>query len=291
VGRIWLVGGTQESAQLAIAIAHSQILCTISVTTDSARSLYPIAPNLLLWVGRLTFEQLHEFFHQQQIVAVLDASHPYAVEISQSAIALCHEFNIPYLRYERPVLEETRGGREGETRRQGDKGTRKGVIYLDGFNTLVEGNYLEGQRVLFTVGYRHLHLFMHWQERANLYARLLPSATALEAAFIAGFTPDRIICLRPPISNDLEAALWCQWQISLVVTKASGSAGGEDIKRKVAAELGVPLVVITRPDVAYPLQTSDLLEALEFCRKYYLQDLGNKNLETRFLWNKPGFFG
>jgi precorrin-6A/cobalt-precorrin-6A reductase len=97
--------------------------------------------------------------------------------------------------------------------------------------------------------------------------------------------------LRPPISNDLEAALWRQWQISLVITKASGSAGGEDIKRKVAAELGVSLVVITRPDVAYPLQTSDLLEALEFCRKYYLQDLGNKNLETRFLWNKPGFFG
>jgi precorrin-6A/cobalt-precorrin-6A reductase len=267
VGRIWLVGGTQESAQLAIAIAHSQILCTITVTTDSARSLYPIAPNLLLWVGRLTFEQLHEFFHQQQIVAVLDASHPYAVEISQSAIALCHEFNIPYLRYERPALEEERRGDKGD---KGDKGARQEVIYLDKFNTLVEGSYLEGERVLLTVGYRHLHLFMHLQKRATLYARLLPSATALEAAFVAGFTPDRIICLRPPISNDLEAALWRQWQISLVVTKASGSAGGEDIKRKVAAELGVSLVVITRPDVAYPLQTSDLLEALEFCRKYSL---------------------
>ncbi|MFH7030238.1 MAG: cobalt-precorrin-6A reductase [Heteroscytonema crispum UTEX LB 1556] len=268
MGRIWLVGGTQESAQLAIAIAHSQILCTITVTTESARSLYPNAPNLLVWVGRLTFEQLREFFHQQQIVATLDASHPYAVEISKSAIALCHEFNIPYLRYERPVLEETRGGGEGGTTWATGVGARKGVIYLDGFKTLVEGNYLEGERVLLTVGYRHLHLFMHWQERATLYARLLPSQTTLEAAFSAGFTPDRIICLRPPISVDLEAALWRQWQISLVVTKASGSAGGEDVKRKVAAKLGVSLVVITRPDVAYGLQTSDLLEALEFCRKY-----------------------
>jgi len=52
------------------------------------------------------------------------------------------------------------------------------------------------------------------------------------------------------------------------VTKASGTPGGEDIKRDVAAELGVSLIVITRPDVDYPRQTSNLSEALEFCRQY-----------------------
>ena len=50
----------------------------------------------------------------------------------------------------------------------------------------------------------------------------------------------------------METALWQQWRISLVVTKASGTAGGEDIKRQVAAKLGIPLIVIARPQIAYP---------------------------------------
>jgi precorrin-6A/cobalt-precorrin-6A reductase len=66
----------------------------------------------------------------------------------------------------------------------------------------------------------------------------------------------------------LEKALWQQWDISLVVTKASGAAGGEAIKRQVAAELGIPLIVIARPVVEYPQQTSDLEAALEFCQTH-----------------------
>lgn len=249
---LWLIGGTQESAQLAKAIAHTHISCIISVTTESARALYPPAPNLQVWVGRFTLAQIQEFLQQQQIVAVLDASHPYAVEISQLAIAATQKLKIPYLRYERPSL---------------DQGTRGEV--LDSFETLLSGNYLQGQRVLLTVGYRPLYLFQPWQDRATLFARILPSAIALAAADWAGFTPDRLICLRPPIFADLEKALWQQWKISLVVTKASGTPGGEDVKRTVAAQLGVPLIVINRPLVDYPQQTSDLSVALEFCQQQF----------------------
>jgi precorrin-6A/cobalt-precorrin-6A reductase len=206
-----------------------------------------------VWVGRLTAAQIEDFLQQQQILAVLDASHPYAVEISNSAIAAAQKRQIPYLRYERPGVD---------TQLNAPK-----VIALDNFNTLIDGDYLQRQRVLLTVGYKPLQLFQHWHDQSTLFARILPSAIALEAASTAGFTPDRLICLRPPICADLEIALWRQWKISLVITKASGAAGGEEIKRTVAAELGVPLVVITRPAVAYPQKTSDLSVALEFCHR------------------------
>ncbi len=253
-GRIWLIGGTQESAALAAAIAHASLPCTISVTTESALALYSTASSLRVWVGRLTPEKLEEFLQQQQIVAVLDASHPYAVEISKSAITAAQKRQIPYLRYERPAVDTQLSAPQ--------------VIQLDSFDTLLAGDYLHSSRVLLTLGYRPLHLFQPWHGCSTLFARILPSAIALEAASIAGFTPDRLICLRPPISADLERALWLQWEISLVVTKASGTAGGEDVKRTVAAELGIPLVIISRPTVTYPQQTSDLLSALEFCRQY-----------------------
>ena len=242
--------------ELAKVIAHMNLPCIISVTTESARALYPAAANLQVYVGRLNSAEIRQFL-QQQIVAVLDASHPYAVEISRQAIAATQELQIPYLRYERPMLEQEIGG-AGGAREQGSR--------LDSFETLLSGNYLQGQRVLLTVGYKPLHLFQPWQDRSTLFARILPSAIALDAASAAGFTPERLICLRPPIGADLEKALWKQWEISLVVTKASGTAGGEDTKCTVSAELGIPIVLINRPVIEYPQQTSDLSTALEFCR-------------------------
>ena len=61
--------------------------------------------------------------------------------------------------------------------------------------------------------------------------------------------------------------MWQQWQISLAVTKASGKAGGEDIKRQVAASLGIPLIIITRPGIVYPQQTSEVADILAFCQR------------------------
>ncbi|MEO1693470.1 MAG: precorrin-6A/cobalt-precorrin-6A reductase, partial [Cyanobacteria bacterium J06631_6] len=104
------------------------------------------------------------------------------------------------------------------------------------------------------------------QERATLFARVLPKIASLEMATAAGFTSDRLIAVRPPISLAMETALWQQWRISLVVTKASGKAGGEDLKRQVAANLGIPLIVITRPQITYPQQTSDIKEVATFCQ-------------------------
>lgn len=255
-GRLWLIGGTHESAQLAAAIAQTHLPCTVTVTTEAAQSLYPQTKSLRVCVGNLTAEQLKSFLQEQEIVGILDASHPYAVEVSKTAMAAANQLQIPYLRYERPIIDI-----------QPDAPS---VTQLGNFGTLLAGDYLQGERVLLTIGYKPLHLLRPWQDRCKLYARILPTISAMNAATSAGFTADRLIALRPPFSAELEKALWQHWDISLVVTKASGTPGGEDIKQVVAAELGVRLIVITRPAIAYPQQTSDLSAAVEFCQKVFL---------------------
>jgi precorrin-6A/cobalt-precorrin-6A reductase len=253
--QIWLIGGTQESAELAIAIAQAQLSCTVSITTETAKALYAQVPELQVVVGRFSWDQLLNFLQTERIVAILDASHPYAVEISQRAIAAAAQLQIPYLRFERPSLATATLSADNP------------VIELDSFTALLSGTYLQGQRVLLTIGSKPLPLFASWQAQSILFARILPSPVALETALAAGFTSDRLLAIRPPISPEIERALWQHWQISLVVTKASGKPGGENIKRAVAAELGSTLVVITRPDLAYPQQTNSLTAALAFCRK------------------------
>jgi len=284
IGRLWLIGGTQESAQLARAIAQLALPCTITVTTAAARSLYPDAPEQAVWVGCLDAHTLPQFLQEQQIIAILDASHPFAAAISQGAIAAAAQFGLPYLRYERALWE-------GEAVQAKDQSRCSPQTLIPdarplasdtfpSFAALLASGHLAGHRVLLTVGYRPLSQFQPWQGRATLFARILPSVTALEAALSAGFTGDRLIAVRPPITADLERALWQQWQISLVVTKASGTPGGEDIKRQVAAELGVKLVVIARPDIVYPQQTSDRLTALEFCQLSLMRAIAVSSVEA-----------
>jgi precorrin-6A/cobalt-precorrin-6A reductase len=265
---LWLIGGTQESVKIAEAIASLQIPCTVTVTTEAAQRLYSPLSGLQVLAGKLDEAKMAAFIQQQRIVAVVDASHPFAVEVSRGAIAAAAAYHIPYLRYERP------GVGDGETGGRGDEGelsTQFSVSPIpnpNSFDALLAGDYLENQRVFLTVGYKALPLFKPWQTRSILFARILPAVNSLEVALSAGFTPDRLIALRPPISPQLEEALWRQWHISLVVTKASGKAGGEDTKRAIAAKLGIPLIIMARPAIAYPQQTSDLNTVITFCRQF-----------------------
>lgn len=253
--KIWLIGGTKDSVAIAKILAANKILFIVSVATATAKNLYPADTQVS--VGAMDRETMQSFCQQEKIEKIIDASHPYAVEVSLSAIAVATQLNIPYLRYERNNYNYP-----GEN----SISNNSLITELDSFETLLLGNYLEGQKVLLTVGCKILPQFQAWQQRATLYARILPKMASLKTALDAGFTGDRLIAIRPPLSMACEKALWQQWNISLVITKASGKAGGEDIKRQVAADLDIPLIIITRPQVAYPQQTSDLKKILTFSK-------------------------
>lgn len=248
--QVWLIGGTQESASIAEKLVANGFPCVVTVTTESAIALYPDSDLITVKVGALSSQAMQELIDKEGIHKIIDASHPYAVEISESAIAISQQFHLPYLRYERPQVIETEDSH---------------VVTLDRFKTLVNGDYLSQQRVLLTVGYKALPQFQSWHEQATLFARILPSVLSLEKALAAGFTQKQLIALRPPVSYALEKALCEQWDISLIVSKASGKAGGEDTKKAVAKALNIPLILIRRPEVVYPQKTDKLEDVVNFC--------------------------
>lgn len=249
---IWLIGGTADSKAIAAQLLPHAIPLAITVTTPQAQRLYPDHPLYRVHVGTLTAAQMPAFLREQQICGIVDASHPYARDISESAIAVAQDLHLPYLRYERPSLP---------------RDPDPTVTLVPDWRTFLAGDGWRDRRLLFTIGYRYLADLAPWQARSTLFVRILPSAIALDAALKAGFSPDRIIALRPPISLELETALWQQWGIEAVVTKASGQAGGEDVKRQVAQRLGVELIVIERPALAYPRQTDNQDDILSFCNR------------------------
>lgn len=246
--QVWLIGGTYESAELAGRLSAQAIPYVVTVTTPAAKGLY--LPTASVSVGKLTPETIQKFALQQNIRCVVDASHPFACEISRQAMTLCERQGLAYLRYERSAVESA---------------ADKSVIDVDSLEALLASDLLHRQRVLFTLGYRHLSQFAPFRQTSELFARVLPSVEAIAGALAAGFAPQNIIALRPPIAPALEKALWQQWQISRVVAKASGEPGGEAIKRQVAAELGVGLILIRRPAIAYLAQTTSADAVVGFC--------------------------
>lgn len=247
IRNIWLIGGTTESVEIAELLSESNFTCLVSVTTNSATQLYSHISGLKLIVGKIKAEEINTFLAENNIELVIDATHPYAVIISQNAIATCKRKNITYIRYERPLLPIN----------------SHLVKEFDSIEALLKSSFLENKKVLLTLGYKSLSLFQNYHQQADLFARVLPYSQSVEMATLAGFKSDRIIAIRPPLSIEFEKALWRLWEIEVVVTKASGKSGGEDIKKKVAKELNITLVTISRPQIRYPQVTSDLKELMK----------------------------
>jgi precorrin-6A/cobalt-precorrin-6A reductase len=249
---LWVIGGTSDSATLVKLLCDQSCFCLVTVTTISAIALYAPSDYLQVKVASMNLEQMHLFCLQSEFTHIIDCSHPFAVEVSRNAIATANQLNLPYLRYERPTVNHNSASSH--------------LIHIPSFDDLFNSNYLTGKRILLTIGIRYLPLFKPWQKDCTLFVRILPNPEALKIAAESGFTSDRIIALRPPISEALEKALWQHWQLNLVITKASGKAGGEDIKFQVAEKLKIPLIIIDRPEINYPQQTSELKEVLKFIK-------------------------
>ncbi len=239
---LWLVGGTSESRTIARAISAEGCSWVATVTTKPAVRLYAGLAGQVV-VGRLDLQAVTEFLAMHKVTAIIDASHPFATGVSTLAIGT----GLPYLRFERP-----------ETPLEAD------TVLLPDFDAVLKPEYLAGRCVLLTVGIKALPRFVAWQERATLWARVLPATVA--EAIAAGFWGNQIMAEHPPIAADCERALWKKLQIQTVITKASGEAGGVAVKQAVARELGVQLLVIARPKIAYPQQTAALDDVLTFCR-------------------------
>jgi len=268
--RVWLIGGTSESAEIARSLSNINVPYVVTVTTAAARQLY--LETAEVWVGKLSPQSVDDFVRRWQVRCILDASHPFAEEISRLAITFAQcsanqtggQKAIAYLRYER--TEVSPGSTSTAPK---DTDTEEQVTYVESIDQLLSGDFLLHQRVLFTVGYRQLLQFASYLDRlrarSQLFVRILPSVEAISAVQAAGFSAHEIMAIRPPVSTALEKALWQQWQISVVVAKASGAAGGEMVKRAIAAKLGVQLILINRPHLVYPKQTNLISEAIEFC--------------------------
>ncbi|MEG1850180.1 MAG: precorrin-6A/cobalt-precorrin-6A reductase, partial [Oscillospiraceae bacterium] len=95
-----IFAGTVEGRQLAEALSKRGIRPTVSVATPYGGSLLRGLDAEIL-CGRLDRPQMASLMRREGFTLVLDATHPYAAEVTATIRAACGETGLPYLRLRR----------------------------------------------------------------------------------------------------------------------------------------------------------------------------------------------
>lgn len=244
---ILLLGGTLDSRELTAALlkdGHKVFYSTLtSIQSDQVKD----DPNLTKISGQLDVESLRETMIIYGITAIIDATHPYAKEISQNAIWASDAANIPYLRLERPSLID------------GD------AIVCESYDEAKEklASLIEDseKNILLTTGSRQLECF-EGLPKERIFARVLPTSGVLKKCENLGYKPKQILAIQGPFSVLMNQTMIREYEIGFMVTKDSGDVGGITEKIEAAHEEGVKILFIKRPSVIYPNCVGSLEEAL-----------------------------
>jgi precorrin-6A/cobalt-precorrin-6A reductase len=226
--RVLLLGGTAEARHLAALLADRpgfDVVTSLAGRTPLAgRYAAPIRP----LPGRTRIggfggaDGLTAWLDANDIQAVVDATHPFAQEISTSAVEATRRARVPLLVLRRP----------GWTEGPGDDWRR--VPSLE-----AAAATLPGDRIFLTTGRTNLAAFARDDRRWFLIRSVDPPEPPLPPR-------SHVVLARGPFTVDGETRLMREHAIDVLVTKDSG--GTMTAAKLVAARrLCLPVVLVDRP--------------------------------------------
>ncbi|MDB5992006.1 MAG: precorrin-3B C(17)-methyltransferase [Herbaspirillum sp.] len=249
---VWVFSGTGDGNLLAAAVAAQGAPVVVSTATEYGGSLaLQDCPGVSVWAGRQGVEARRQALQRSRARVLLDATHPFATVISAQLMALSVELGIPYLRYERPsALTPV---------------APKGVELCDSMAQAAASAVMRGKRIFLATGSKDLATFLQAPGAAQCdwFARVSAEPEFMQRALDLGIARSHLCAMQGPFSQEFNQALWRDWQIDCVVTKDAGDAGGYSAKLAAAQALGIHLIVVKRPALAYPLAVDNFDAALQ----------------------------
>lgn len=243
---ILILGGTREGREIASSLAARGFGVLVTVVSGYGAEMIPIDVSIEVLVLELDGGKLEQIIDDRNIRLIIDATHPYARVITGIAFKSAGNKGIPFIRYERPpALTET--------------GT--GTVYrAETYDEAAELAVSLGDTIFLTVGSKNLKPFIEAGRRVNkrIVARVLPDVKVMEQCQYFGMPSNDIIAVQGPFSLEMNLTMFREYNAGVLVTKDSGEIGGTDTKLAAAASLGIPAVIIARPDYQGIPTTADI---------------------------------
>jgi precorrin-6A/cobalt-precorrin-6A reductase len=221
--RVLLLGGTTEASQIGRELAAAGIA---GVYSYAGRTATPVAQPLPMRVGGFGgVDGLAEYIKQERMTHVIDATHPFASQISGNAVEACAKTATPLIAYLREPWAAV----------PGDKWQHVADVE-DAAAALPN----QPARIFLAIGRQHLNPFAAKPQHFYLLRLVDTPDRALPL-------PDtEIVVARGPFTIEGDLALLRDHRITHVVAR---NAGGEGAKAKLDAArmLGLPAIMIGRP--------------------------------------------
>ena len=180
--------------------------------------------------GAMEVPEMVTFCHEHEIRLIVDAAHPFAVNLHRNIVDLAGQIGVPIIRYDRiyPPHDED-------------------IVWCQDYDDAI--NQLKAHeinRLLALTGVNTIAKLRDYWKSHECWFRILNRDESLAGAQKAGFPTDRLVYYE----KDDTASLIERLQPQAMITKESGTSGGFDEKVLAARQAGIQVFVIERPE--YP---------------------------------------
>lgn len=237
--RALILGGIADASLLAAEIARAGI---DAVYSYGGRTRAPADQPLPTRIGGFGgVSGLADYVRREGITHVIDATHPFAAEMSRNAVEACSETGTPLIALERAPWTEA----------SGDKWIEVGDV-----NAAVAALPEAPARAFLAIGRQHIAPFAARPQHAYTLRFVDPPEVPLP------FSADMIVS-RGPFRLDSELEMLRTRGIAWIVARNSGGDGAR-AKIDAARILGLPVIMISRPRLPERLRVESVPEVMQW---------------------------
>lgn len=238
--KLLILGGTTEAAALCRRLSAEGVAGVVSYAGRVANPAPLPLPRRIGGFGGVA--GLAAYLRAERITHLVDATHPFAAQMSANAVAASAETGVPLLALTRPPWAEE----------PGDRWTR--VPDIAAAVSALSG---APRRVMLAVGRMHLAEFAANPQHDYLL-RLVDQPESPPP-----FPRHRVIVDRGPFTEAGDRALMEEHGIDLIVSKNAGGVGAA-AKIAAARALGLPVLMIDRPHIPPRREARTVDEAMDW---------------------------
>ena len=233
-GKILLFAGTTEGRELAEFLRGQGTGAYVSTATEYGRECIGEGGSITVCAGRMDEGDIRTFIETHAITLAVDATHPFAITATENIRRACNACGTEYIRCLR-------------ARQQIE--AKEDMVWVDSVEEAVD--YLKGKEgnIFISTGSRDLKRYAEipgYEDRC--YARVLSTEEAVAEAAGLGFRGRHLIAMQGPFSLLMNEEMIRLTGARWLVTKDGGAAGGFAEKAEAAAQCGVQLIVLCRPE-------------------------------------------
>ena len=114
--KIWIFAGTTEGRLLTRYASQMKMKCCVSTATEYGKSVLGENEGIRVIPGRMDQSKMRAFIRENNIGLAVDATHPFARQVTENICAACEEEKIKYVRCLRERETNDPADHAGETK-------------------------------------------------------------------------------------------------------------------------------------------------------------------------------